>query len=277
MSMKAVQDENKYLDFINRIFESKSGLIQERANNDSSYSNIVDVSLRKWRGDSIEVLAHSLRMADTDTQQGIIEKWACSSVTLFKQLDVSLEVAISDLHFFRRVIGEVIKAEAIDKELSIETFYDLLSRFHSGVDRAIFRITIAYSHPLSDAISSELSIPIVKVTDSIAILPLIGDIDSTRAKDLMERALTKGSALGLQYLIIDLSGVSVVDTMVADQLFKVVAALKLSGIQAVLTGIRPEIAQTMVNLGIVINHIPTFASLHTALIHLQKNKSTLSY
>ncbi|PFA67080.1 anti-anti-sigma factor [Bacillus sp. AFS015802] len=272
MSIKAVQDENKYLDFINRIIESKSALILERANKDSSHSNIVDVSLRKWRGDSIEVLAHSLR---NDNTEGTIEKWACSSVTLFKQLEVSLEVAISDLHSFRTAIGEVIKREAIDKELSIATFHDLLSLFHSGVDRAIFRITIAYSHPLSDSISSELSIPIVKVTDSIAILPLIGDIDSSRAKDLMERALTKGTALNLQHLIIDLSGVSVVDTMVADQLFKVVAALKLAGIQAVLTGIRPEIAQTMVNLGIIINHIPTFASLHTALIHLQKSKSTL--
>ncbi|UXH45089.1 STAS domain-containing protein [Rossellomorea vietnamensis] len=270
MPMKAVQDEDKYLDFINRIVESKSGLIQERENIDTSYSNIVEVSLRKWRGDSIEVLADALRMAK---HLGNIEKWACSSVTLFKQLDVSLEVAINDLHYFRKMIGEVIKAEAIDQELSIETFYDLLSHFHSGVDRAIFRITIAYSHPLSDSISAELSIPIVKVTNSIAILPLIGDIDASRSKDLMERALTKGSAMGLHYLIIDLSGVTVVDTMVADQLFKVVAALKLAGIQAVLTGIRPEIAQTMVNLGIVITHIPTFASLHTALIHLQKSKS----
>ncbi|MGD6847918.1 STAS domain-containing protein [Rossellomorea aquimaris] len=115
----------------------------------------------------------------------------------------------------------------------------------------------------------------MKVTDTIAILPLIGDINSARAKDLMERSLSQGSALGLSYLIIDLSGVTVVDTMVADQLFKVVAALKLAGIQVVLTGIRPEIAQTMVNLGIVIKHIPTFASLHTALIQLQKQKSIL--
>lgn len=272
MSMKAVNDENEYLDFIDRILESKEGMIQERTQEDSSYSNIVHASLRKWRGDSIDILAHSLRQSNPERT---IDKWACSSVTLFKQLDVSLETAINDLHHFRKVIGEEIKSEAIEKSLSISTFYDLLSLFHSGVDQAIFRITIAYSHPLSDSINSELSIPIVKVTNSIAILPLIGDVDSSRAKDLMERALSKGSELGLQHLIIDLSGVSVVDTMVADQLFKVVAALKLAGIQAILTGIRPEIAQTMVNLGIVINHIPTFASLHTALIHLQKRRSIL--
>ncbi|MBN8190557.1 STAS domain-containing protein [Bacillus sp. NTK074B] len=275
MTTKAVQGNDKYLDFINRINETKSGVIQERSTNDPSYSNIVSGSLRKWRGDCIEVFAHSLEMPNE--HDAVIEKWACSSVTLFKQLDVSLEVAISDIQYFRNEIGAVIKSEAIVKELSIDSFYDLLSRFHSGVDRAIFRISIAFNHPLSDSISRELSIPIVKVTDSIAILPLIGDIDTQRSKDLMERALTKGSALRLRYLITDLSGVNVVDTMVADQLFKVVAALKLTGIQAILTGIRPEIAQTMVNLGIVINHIPTFASLHTALIHLQKFKSTLGH
>ncbi|MFC7784046.1 STAS domain-containing protein [Rossellomorea sp. GCM10028870] len=272
MSMNAIHDENKYLEFINNIVDEKAKLIQERTNEDTSYPNIVNVSLRKWRGEMIELLAQSLRSHDI---QRSLESWACSSGTLFKQLDLSLEVAIEDLHHFRDEIGKMIKTDAIKSELSIESFYELLSVFHSGVDRAIYRLTTAYSHPLSETISSELSIPIVKMTDTIAILPLIGDINSDRAKDLMERSLSQGSALGLSYLIIDLSGVSVVDTMVADQLFKVVAALKLAGIQAILTGIRPEIAQTMVNLGIVIKHIPTFASLHTALIHLQKTKSIL--
>ncbi|MDT9027376.1 MULTISPECIES: STAS domain-containing protein [Rossellomorea] len=271
MSMKAIHDENKYLEFINNIVDAKTKLIQGRTNGDAPYPNIVNVSLRKWREEMIELLAQSLRTPNSNT----ISRWACSSVTLFRQLDLSLEVAIEDLRYFRDEIGNMIKTDSIKIELSIDTFYELLSLFHSGVDRAIYRLTMAHSHPHSETISSELSIPIVKVTDTIAILPLIGDINSARAKDLMERSLSQGSALGLSYLIIDLSGVTVVDTMVADQLFKVVAALKLAGIQVVLTGIRPEIAQTMVNLGIVIKHIPTFASLHTALIQLQKQKSIL--
>ena len=129
MSMKAVNDENEYLDFIDRILESKEGMIQERTQEDSSYSNIVHASLRKWRGDSIDILAHSLRQSNPERT---IDKWACSSVTLFKQLDVSLETAINDLHHFRKMIGEEIKSEAIEKSLSIGTFYDLLSLFHSG-------------------------------------------------------------------------------------------------------------------------------------------------
>ncbi|MGM0839362.1 MAG: STAS domain-containing protein [Bacillota bacterium] len=270
MSMNAIHDENKYLEFIHTIIDSKVKLIQERTNENTPYPNIVNVPLRKWRGESIELLAQSLRSHGI---QQSIEGWACSSVTLFKQLEISLEVALEDLHYFRHEIGKIIKTNAIKNELSLETFYDILSLFHSGVDRAISRLTVSYSHSLAGTVSSELSIPIVKVTKTIAILPLIGDINSGRAKDLMERALSEGASLELHYLIIDLSGVSVVDTMVADQLIKVVAALKLAGIQAILTGIRPQIAQTMVNLGIVMKHIPMFASLHTALIHLQKSKS----
>ncbi|MGE6752780.1 STAS domain-containing protein [Rossellomorea sp. NPDC071047] len=273
MSMKAIHGENKYLEFINNIVDSKMKLIQERTKGDTSYPNIVNVSLEKWRGELIELVAQSLSSHES---HGSIERWACSSVTLFKQMEVSLDVALADLQYFRHEIAKIIKAHAIENELSLETFYDILSLFHSGLDRINYRLTVSYSHSFAGTVSSELSIPIVKVTKTIAILPLIGDINSGRAKDLMERALSEGSSLELNHLIIDLSGVSIVDTMVADQLIKVVAALKLAGIQAILTGIRPEIAQTMVNLGIVIKHIPTFASLHTALLHLQKSKSILN-
>lgn len=103
------------------------------------------------------------------------------------------------------------------------------------------------------------------MTKQTGILPLVGDLDTTRAQILMENALAKGSEYQLNWLIIDLSAVPIIDTMVADQLFKVIAGLQLIGISVVLSGIRSEIAQTMVNLGITINHVKTFASLHQAV------------
>ncbi|MGD6847919.1 hypothetical protein [Rossellomorea aquimaris] len=145
MSMKAIHDENKYLEFINNIVDAKTKLIQGRTNEDAPYPNIVNVSLRKWREETIELLAQSLRIPDSNT----ISRWACSSVTLFRQLDLSLEVAIEDLHYFRDEIGNMIKIDSIKIEMSIDTFYELLSLFHSGVDRAIYRLTMAYSHPLT--------------------------------------------------------------------------------------------------------------------------------
>ncbi|MES9770446.1 STAS domain-containing protein, partial [Priestia megaterium] len=82
---------------------------------------------------------------------------------------------------------------------------------------------------------------------------------------LMENALKQGNTYRLSWLIIDLSAVPIIDTMVADQLFKVVAALKLIGIDVVLSGIRSEIALTMVQLGVKLNDIVTFNTLYRAL------------
>lgn len=115
----------------------------------------------------------------------------------------------------------------------------------------------------------ELSIPIVRVTEKIGVLPLVGDIDTKRSQELMEKALNYGTQMDLNYIVIDLSGVPIIDTMVANHLLKVVSALKLVGIHVSLTGIRPEIAQTIVNLGIRIDGISTFSSLHLAIKYFQ--------
>ena len=111
----------------------------------------------------------------------------------------------------------------------------------------------------------ELSIPVVRLTKEIGVIPLVGEIDTHRAQILMENALKQGDTYKLSWLIIDLSAVPIIDTMVADQLFKVVAALKLIGIDVVLSGIRSEIALTMVQLGVKLNDIVTFNSLYGAL------------
>ncbi|MBQ4870775.1 STAS domain-containing protein, partial [Priestia megaterium] len=110
-----------------------------------------------------------------------------------------------------------------------------------------------------------LSVPVVRMTEEIGILPLVGDLDTKRAQYLMESALEKGSQYKLKWLIIDLSAVPIIDTMVADQLFKVIAGLQLIGIEVAISGIRPEIAQTMVSLGIKVEEVKSFSSLHQAV------------
>jgi rsbT co-antagonist protein RsbR len=86
----------------------------------------------------------------------------------------------------------------------------------------------------------------------------------------MGQALSKGANLSLEYLIIDLSGVPIIDTMVADRIFKVIDSLTLLGIKPILTGIRPEIAQTMVQLGIDFSSVRTYSSLQNALVDIKK-------
>ncbi|WP_054637637.1 STAS domain-containing protein [Thalassobacillus sp. C254] len=92
----------------------------------------------------------------------------------------------------------------------------------------------------------ELSVPIVPITKDVAILPLVGTLDTYRTQELMEKTLKSGSDLGLTYLVIDLSGVHMIDTAVAQNLFQLREALQLLGITGIMAGVRPELAQTMV-------------------------------
>ncbi|WP_396126104.1 STAS domain-containing protein [Cytobacillus firmus] len=107
----------------------------------------------------------------------------------------------------------------------------------------------------------ELSTPVIPLSSEVGLLPLIGDIDTERAKFIMESTLQQSVKLGITHLIIDLSGVIMVDTMVAHQIFQVISSLKLIGVQSTLLGIRPEVAQTAIQLGIDFKDITTENSL----------------
>jgi len=95
----------------------------------------------------------------------------------------------------------------------------------------------------------ELSTPVVKVWDGVLALPLIGTLDSARTQVVMETLLRQIVATGSQVAIIDITGVPTVDTLVAQHLLKTVGAARLMGTECIISGIRPQIAQTMVHLG----------------------------
>lgn len=96
-------------------------------------------------------------------------------------------------------------------------------------------------------------------------MPLVGDIDTARAKIILENTLNQCSQKGVQHLCIDLSGVVIIDTMVAHQIFDLVTSLRLIGVETTISGIRPEIAQTAVQLGLPFNEFRTASSLAHAL------------
>jgi rsbT co-antagonist protein RsbR len=112
---------------------------------------------------------------------------------------------------------------------------------------------------------TELSSPVIMIKDDIAILPLVGDIDTYRAKVIFDKTLRACNDGAIEHLVIDLSGVPIIDTMVANQIFQVMTGLELIGTKASLSGIRPEIAQTAIQLGINFHNIPTYSSLSQAL------------
>jgi len=112
---------------------------------------------------------------------------------------------------------------------------------------------------------SEISTPVIQVWDGILALPIIGTLDSARTQIVMENLLEAIVETSSSIAILDISGVPAVDSLVAQHLMKTVAATRLMGAECVISGIRPEIAQTIVHLGIDLSNIITKASLAHAL------------
>lgn len=111
----------------------------------------------------------------------------------------------------------------------------------------------------------DLSTPVLPVMDKILAMPLIGTVDSIRAEQAIESIMTGVSDHQAEVLILDLTGVPVVDTQVADAILKTAAGVKLLGAQCIITGIRPAVAQTIVSLGIDMATITTRSTLKAGI------------
>ena len=111
----------------------------------------------------------------------------------------------------------------------------------------------------------ELSTPVIKLWEGILALPLIGTLDSARTQVVMENLLQRIVETGSSIAIIDITGVPTVDTLVAQHLLKTAAAARLMGADCIISGIRPQIAQTIVHLGVVLSDVTTKATLADAL------------
>lgn len=123
----------------------------------------------------------------------------------------------------------------------------------------------------------ELSTPVVQLWDDVLALPLIGTLDSERTQVVMESLLQRVVETGARIAIIDITGVPTVDTLVAQHLMKTVAATRLMGADCIISGIRPQIAQTIVHLGVNLNDIVTKATMADAFqVALMRLGATVS-
>jgi rsbT co-antagonist protein RsbR len=111
----------------------------------------------------------------------------------------------------------------------------------------------------------ELSTPVVRLWDGIIAVPLVGTLDSARTQLVMEKLLEELVSAGADHAVIDITGVPTVDTEVAQHLLKTVSAARLLGAECTISGIRPQVAQTIVSLGIEFGDIATKATLADAL------------
>lgn len=150
------------------------------------------------------------------------------------------------------LVDATLKMNKLMDSLGVVTF----ETFIKGREEVILRQT--------DEIT-EISTPVIRVWDGILALPIIGTLDSARTQVVMENLLQEIVESGSTIAILDISGVPAVDSLVAQHLIKTVAATRLMGAECVISGIRPEIAQTVVHLGIDLSNIVTKATLASAL------------
>ena len=138
----------------------------------------------------------------------------------------------------------------------MEEFFTLERNVNDIIDFYIDSYTAYYANYKEELLKShretvdELSVPIIPIAEKVCILPVVGNVDTYRAKKIREKTLQRVKELNAQQLIIDISGVPFVDTAVVNHLFKIVKGIKLLGCSTILTGISPEIADTMIELGI---------------------------
>ncbi|MFJ5964882.1 STAS domain-containing protein [Bacillus sp. NPDC093026] len=220
----------------------------------------------------IQTIAETL-VAESDKVENHLKKWSIDIARDRAVHEVPLYEIIRQFKVFRRIFCSRIELFTQQTKLEI-TLKDVCAwnqHFHSTFDNMIERLSKEYDRVTLNQLNAqremiqELSAPVIPVSKEIGVLPLIGEIDTYRAKIILESVLEQASRLRLTHLFIDISGVPIVDTMVAYQLFKVVDSAKLLGIEAIISGIRPEIAQTVVKLGIDFSNVKTEHSLAKAL------------
>ncbi|MCR6597804.1 STAS domain-containing protein [Bacillus halotolerans] len=160
-----------------------------------------------------------------------------------------------------------INQDTVKSEEAEDLYHTLIKAFdlviHIFIEE-MYKNTSLQLQAQKDMIT-ELSAPVIVLFHSVGLLPLIGDIDTVRAKLIMENTLNQCAKKKVTQLYIDLSGVAVIDTMVAHQLFSLIEALRLIGVSSTLSGIRPEIAQTAVQLGLSFEDISLRSTLASAI------------
>ncbi|NKE06891.1 STAS domain-containing protein [Mesobacillus selenatarsenatis] len=234
----------------------------------------IDSQILEIRANFIELFGQAL--IEHEDQEKAFERmtnWGKETGEYIYKLGASLDEALKDTSYYRNHIWKALKHEA--KEMSATVIFDVLDIIDPLMDHAIysFSLTFVDSHQksLENAKTAllELSVPVVPLMPGVGVLPLVGNVDTERAQLLMEETLDQAVKLKLSHLIFDVSGVMIVDTMVADQLFKVINALSLVGVKTIMTGIRPEVAHTMVTLGLNLEGIMVKSNLHQAFKEIQ--------
>ena len=256
---------------------TKQWFEEKRKFTDPFYSNNpnpqIDVILQEQHALTIRTVASALWEGENSFPE-LLDIWAETVAKNRVENNIAIHNVIEALNKTRETIWSFVESFVNEKTDSI-THGDILkwsSVYNISFDRLIFEFSKRY-YLLSNTrfnaqqtLIRELSSPIIPILEKVGVLPIVGDIDTYRAKSLTDEIPQKCIELGIDKLFIDISAVPIIDTMVANELFKFMEILSLLGIQPFVSGISPEVAQTSVQLGLDFGNISTYSSLRQALL-----------
>jgi rsbT co-antagonist protein RsbR len=208
--------------------------------------NLTDIEAPEWT----EVRDMLATISRSRAEQGFSPSETATFVLSLKQ------------PLFARLRQEVMESEALAQEMWTATvLLDSLGLYTTEVYQRSRQAVIARQQREL----LELSTPVVQLWEGILAVPLIGTLDSARTQMVMESLLQRIVDTGSTVAVIDITGVPMVDTLVAQHLLKTVAAARLMGAECIISGIRPHIAQTIITLGLTLTDVVTKATLADAL------------
>jgi rsbT co-antagonist protein RsbR len=265
------------LDIYSLFQKKRESILETWINSQLANATLRDelISDEESRAQSEELLNEFLNMLKAEARSGQEDNSMDSVIEILESITISRarkgysprETGVFIFGFKNALIGvlndeikndpktlyeETVKITQKLDDLTIATF----ETFIKGREEIILRQT--------DEIA-EISTPVIRVWDGILALPIIGTLDSARTQVVMESLLSQIVETGSSIAILDISGVPAVDSLVAQHLIKTVSATRLMGAECIISGVRPEIAQTIVHLGIDLSGIITKASLASAL------------
>jgi len=235
----------------------------------------IEPQILNIRAEFIGIFGQALINDNEQSTNARLKEWAEETGTFIFDLGVPLGEALKDTSFYRKFIWKAVEEFGAEIDLIASTIFKIISVVDPLLDDAVYYFSLTYVRNYEQSLYNsknallELSVPVVLLTSGVGVLPLIGSMDTERAELLMEKTLEQASTLRLNYLILDVSGVFTIDTMVLNQLFKVINALALIGVKTIITGVRPEVAQTIVKLGINLAGITFKFNLQQAFAEIQ--------
>jgi rsbT co-antagonist protein RsbR len=183
------------------------------------------------------------------------------------RIGLPMHTYFSGMNIFLKLFWNFLENTKLSREQMLSTGHAVAKLLH--LDTAV--VVETYTNIVNEQITSqsralmEMSTPVTQIWNGILLLPLVGIIDSKRAQDIMNATLAKIAQSQARVFILDISGVGVVDTAVANHLIKITKATRLMGCESFISGVSPAISQTIVELGIDVGSVKTTATMQDAL------------